>query len=98
MGNVNKNLGKKQSAAGPSLKRLTYKEIQHLFIDRELTHRELARRLSERGLKVSHVYVALLLHGQRLGVRPYGRRVLEAIAEELGVDVQQLIPEGGEQK
>ena len=84
------NIGVDQS----KVKRLSYTDIQHIFIDLQLTNRELAERLKEKhDLKVSGAYVGMLLRKTALGTRPFGALVLKAIAEELGVEVEQLRPE-----
>jgi hypothetical protein len=83
----------------PKVKPLSYNEILHLYVDRGFNHRRLARRLRERGLNVSPAYISCLMRRKRLGKRPYGRLLLQAIADELRIDVRQLKPEpeGGDQ-
>ena len=76
------------------VKRLSHTDIQHLFIDLQLSNRELAKRLEDKhGLKVSGAYVGMLLRKTALGARPFGALVLKAIAQELGVQIEQLRPE-----
>ena len=79
----------------PKVKPLSHADIRHLYIDLDLTNRRLAARLAARGLKVSGAYVGMLLRKKSLGTRPFGRLVLKAIAEELGVTVEQIQSEEG---
>lgn len=97
----NKATGKRHKINGRigKVKPLSYADIQHIYIDRELNHSRLAQRICARGIEVSEAYVGRLMSGKKLGRRPFGRMVLKAIAEELGVDAGRLPPintKGGE--
>jgi len=78
------------TARGTQVKRYSYSEIRHIFIDRELSGEELARRLTDKGCPVTPEYIRYLLRGEKKGCKPFGRKVRRMIARELKIKVAQL--------
>lgn len=78
------------SSASEVVKPLTDKELGHIMIDLDLDTGELVEKLKLRGLPVTRAYVALLLAGKRKGLKPYGKLVVAALSEELGVPMERF--------